>query len=286
MEQTIEQQQNTALEAAKTQIGNEFVNEQKIQQLFETYENTLILDNTSFEFMKSGLKDLKKISSGIEKKRKELTEPALRFQRELKKHSDCLREKLEPLKIQVEQKIKDFEDKEKAEKRKIFNERCDKLTANGFQFIGGFYVCEIIRINPDDIMKWTDADVDFYINKGKEEIQRRQAEEQKIKNEREALAKERAELAAQREALEKQYGKLIPDPEPIIEFEQPKHEPQPEPEPQPQQEPEPQPETTSQDGFETFRKELLKLLSGNQKFTRATLKDWAENLKIEECLEN
>ncbi len=302
--ENIETIQESALKASIETITKETVSELAIKELRDTYAPQIITDGASLKFMVEGAKTIKKHMSTIESRRKDMTAPALKFQKDLKKHTDGLRSELGEIREGMEAKIKEFEDKELAEKKKLFNERCDKLIESGFDLVGGFYVCGMLRLDPEDINKWDDDDLEFYTKKGIEEKTRREAEQKRLDDERASIQKERDELAAQKAALEKQYGHLI------------------------EAEVEPEPESKSvkvkipaiervitektktvtdsgdmttpietvknalneieamEKGFDVFRDEFLKLMASPEKFNRKILIGWAENLKFDDvCLD-
>ena len=185
----------------------------------------------------SGMKSLKKTRTSIEKRRKELTEPALKYQRELKAEADRLTERIEKIETHLDKQKQWFENATKAEQERVFNLRIAQLTENGFELSNGFYIAGAIHLSGDKVKSLDDSEFDFYIEQGKKEKARKEAEKQllaeqqkamqeaqleiqrlreELAKERERVAKERAELEAQKQALDKTYNKEE-QPEPIIE---------------------------------------------------------------------
>jgi hypothetical protein len=184
------------------------------------------------------MKSLKKTRTSIEKRRKELTEPALKYQRELKAEADRLTDRIENIETHLDKQKQWFENATKAEQERVFNLRIAQLTENGFELSNGFYIAGAIHLSGDKVKSLDDLEFNFYIEQGKKEKARKEAEKQllaeqqkamqeaqleiqrlreELAKERERVAKERAELEAQKLALDKTYNKeeIIPQTEAI-----------------------------------------------------------------------
>lgn len=226
--------------AKQTLLNDTIQTEQKLKEFEDTYLNIVVADVKDlqgYSFIVDGIKSLKKTKTSIEKRRKELTEPALKYQRELKGEADRLTERVEPIIAHLEKQKQWFENATKAEQERVFNLRIAQLTENGFELSNGFYIAGAIHLSGDKVKSLDDSEFNFYIEQGKKEKARKEAEKQllaeqqkamqeaqmeiqrlreELAKERERVAKERAELEAQKQALDKTYSKEE-QPEPIIE---------------------------------------------------------------------
>ena len=227
--------------AKQTLLNDTIQTEQKLKEFEDTYLNIVVADVKDlqgYSFIVDGIKSLKKTKTSIEKRRKELTEPALKYQRELKGEADRLTERVEPIIAHLEKQKQWFENATKAEQERVFNLRIAQLTENGFELSNGFYIAGAIHLSGDKVKSLDDSEFDFYIEQGKKEKARKEAEKQllaeqqkamqeaqleiqrlreELAKERERVAKERAELEAQKQALDKTYNKeeIVPQTEAI-----------------------------------------------------------------------
>lgn len=226
--------------AKQTLLNDTIQTEQKLKEFEDTYLNIVVADVKDlqgYSFIVDGMKSLKKTRTSIEKRRKELTEPALKYQRELKAEADRLTERIETIETHLDKQKQWFENATKAEQERVFNLRIAQLTENGFELSNGFYIAGAIHLSGDKVKSLDDSEFNFYIEQGKKEKARKEAEKQllaeqqkamqeaqleiqrlreELAKERERVAKERAELEAQKQALDKTYNKEE-QPEPIIE---------------------------------------------------------------------
>ena len=227
--------------AKQTLLNDTIQTEQKLKEFEDTYLNIVVADVKDlqgYSFIVDGMKSLKKTRTSIEKRRKELTEPALKYQRELKAEADRLTERIENIETHLEKQKQWFENATKAEQERVFNLRIAQLTENGFELSNGFYIAGAIHLSGDKVKSLDDSEFNFYIEQGKKEKARKEAEKQllaeqqkamqeaqleiqrlreELAKERERVAKERAELEAQKQALDKTYNKeeIIPQTEAI-----------------------------------------------------------------------
>lgn len=226
--------------AKQTLLNDTIQTEQKLKEFEDTYLNIVVADVKDlqgYSFIVDGMKSLKKTRTSIEKRRKELTEPALKYQRELKAEADRLTQRIETIETHLDKQKQWFENATKAEQERVFNLRIAQLTENGFELSNGFYIAGAIHLSGDKVKSLDDSEFDFYIEQGKKEKARKEAEKQllaeqqkamqeaqleiqrlreELAKERERVAQERAELEAQKQALDKTYNKED-QPEPIIE---------------------------------------------------------------------
>ena len=218
------------IKKGQSEISAAAKNKEAIEKMVATYTDIVVdgvKDLVHYEFLKGGLKQLKGASTAIEKTRKKLTAPALRYNRELKAHADELQAILTPGKDHVATQMKAFEDAKAAEDERILRTRCAELLENGYQLVGANYVCGVTFLNNDQIKDFDDDQFNFHVELGKKELARVKAEQDR-KNEQEAkmaamqkmlddqqaaidadraaVNKERAEIAAQKAALDEQYG--------------------------------------------------------------------------------
>lgn len=228
------------IQAKKLLISETNATPAELKKLQDTYGKMKIKnidDLSGYNFVVQGSKDLKKLRTTIATKRKNLTEPALVFQKEMIATEKEILDVIQPLEDALKAKKIDFEDKVKAAKHKLFKERTEKLNAHGYQLNGEFYVCSAINIEAAKIADLSNDDFDFYLQQGLAEMERIAAEEkrkkdeadalkkereemaaekEKMRLEREAMAKEKEELAAQKLALEETYGKVEKPSEEIV----------------------------------------------------------------------
>ena len=195
---------NAHIEDGQSKISAAIENKEALTKLVGSFmEITVesIKDLPQYNHMKDGLKKLKKLDKAIEDKRKELTAPALKYQRDLKAHADELRAIIAPGKEHVAKQIQAFEDAEKAEQERVFRERCTTLTENGYQLIGENYVSGVNFLDAEKIKGFNDDEFNFYVDLGKKEVERAKAEEKRKADQEAAIVKEREEMAAEREAM-------------------------------------------------------------------------------------
>ena len=297
----------------QTLLSETVQSDEMIEQLRAAYMDqkfTDLKDLKGFEFMVDGSKKLKKLRTSVEKKRKEFTEPALAFQKEVKKYADeTLIAPIKEIEDHLNHQIEMFKDAELQEREKKFAERVEMLSTNGYHFAGEHFVCGVMSIHQNELVAIDDESFQQYIEAGKREVERKQAEEKRIQAEREEtqrlreelakereelrkmreeLAKEREEITAQKTALDETYSEIEKTPE--IEEKQPEQvlKAASEPEPQPTVEEKPafvddepsKVQSEYENGFDLFRSRLIELLDSPDKFTRQTLKQWAIDQKI------
>lgn len=308
-----------------TTIGTE----EALAALKQTYGELVvngIEDMAGYKVVVEGVSKLRTIRTSIEKRRKELTEPALEFQRRLKAEADRLTGEIVPLEERLKAEKARIDDAKEAARRAEFQRRVTLLTENAWTLAGGFYVCGALQIHPDQITTMTEQELEFYVNEGQREIERREAEakrkaeeeaqrkaeEERIRQERAAIEAERAELArmkaeldAQKKALETSYETVVqpvqnaqpaatvnaelaqPEPKQMVaaavpgggtvsmEHQQPARGASVVPS---QKAPQLTYGPAYMMGFDNFRLQLIELLSGEQKYTRAQIIDWAKDL--------
>lgn len=183
-------------------------------------------DKAGYDAVKAAIADVRSIRTGIEKKRKELKDLALRYGRavddEAKRLTSEVSQIEERLKIEKERTDKEIEDKKNA----AMLLRTQALIDAGFIFDGNFYYAGSVIIHPSKLMEYDDAAFDLTLTRGATEIENlRRAEEERQRQ----IEADRAELERLR-ALQAQHA---PQPIPV---------PQPAPAPIPQAQPQPAPQ--------------------------------------------
>lgn len=174
-------------------------------------------DKAGYDAVKAAIADVRSIRTGIEKKRKELKDLALRYGRavddEAKRLTSEVSQIEERLKTEKERTDKEIEDKKNA----AMLLRTQALIDAGFVFDGNFYYAGSVIIHPSKLMDYDDAAFDLAVTRGANEIEnirRAEAERQRqIEADRAELERLRA-LQAQQAPVPSQ-AQQIPQPQPI-----------------------------------------------------------------------
>lgn len=250
----IEAETNKLIVSAITDLKKATVTDEAIAHLKAEYGALSIADISDlqgYNAVKDGAKKVKNLRTSIEAKRKELTEPALKFQREVKAEADRITAELRPLEDELKKKQKDYEDAVEAAKRQEYQRRVSLMNECGYQLINGFFVCGVVQVHSEELGKITQAQLDVYEKHGRDELERQRAEnlrkeqeaerqrqeqeaerqrqlaeDERIRKEREALEKEKAEFAAwkaqqqaeltaQTSAIEMTYETVVQPTQPI-----------------------------------------------------------------------
>lgn len=256
----IEVETNKMIASAITDLKKSTVTDEAIAHLKAEYGALSIADISDlqgYNAVKDGATKVKKLRTAVEAKRKELTEPALKFQRDVKAEADRITAELKPIEEELNKKKKDYEDAVEAAKRAEYQRRVNLMYECGYQLINGFFVCGIIQVHSDELGKIAQPQLDVYVKHGQDELERvkaeklrkeqeeerqrqeQQQEKERQRQEQERLAKEReefekekaelarlkAELNAQKTAIETTYERVVQpvQPEPSIEFGAPIH---------------------------------------------------------------
>jgi hypothetical protein len=199
--------------------------EEKLKELKDTYEKAIIgdlKDMSGYNFICNGHKEIRRLRIDLQKIRKGISKPANLFNSRLIEKENKWLSVLEPLESSLLDKKTKFEDLQKAEEDRVFTERITKLTSSGFALVGGFYVCGIVHLTPDQIKSMDDENYNFYVDLGSKELQRIESENKRksdelkelqelkdeLKKAREDLAKEREEIALEKKEIEAQKRTL------------------------------------------------------------------------------
>ena len=253
-------------------------------------------DKAGYDAVKAAIADVRSIRTGIEKKRKELKDLALRYGRavddEAKRLTSEVSQIEERLKTEKERTDKEIEDKKNA----AMLLRTQALIDAGFVFDGNFYYAGSVIIHPSKLMDYDDAAFDLAVTRGANEIENiRRAEAERQRQ----IEADRAELERLR-ALQSQQA---PSPSQAQQIPQPQSIPAPAPIPSPQPIPQPKfsggfgmpsqqqtggwqapvPEQVPVaevrydkgyvDGFVKCREQVLAILADPTPMTRALLRD-------------
>ena len=202
--------------------------DKKFNEMIEFADNLIVknLDSKSiYDQIVTQLKGIKKIKGLVDKKRKEFTKPATDYRSELIKYGDKYLIPLAASEKHLAAEKQKFDDLVKAEENRIFSERTKLLAENGYQLIGEIYISGPVQIATNTIADMDQEGFDYHISLGKAELERKQAEQDRIdqaEKDRAEFAKERAEFAkekadfaklkaeilAQQQALDKTYEKI------------------------------------------------------------------------------
>lgn len=251
-------------------------------------------DKAGYDAVKAAIADVRSIRTGIEKKRKELKDLALRYGRavddEAKRLTSEVSQIEERLKTEKERTDKEIEDKKNA----AMLLRTQALIDAGFVFDGNFYYAGSVIIHPSKLMDYDDAAFDLAVTRGANEIENiRRAEAERQRQ----IEADRAELERLRALQSQQAPQQVPQPQPA-QIPTPAPIPQPQPAPQfgggfrgfgsPSQQqgggwqaPMPEPEPIAEvkydkgyvDGFVKCRDLVLAILADPTPMTRALLRD-------------
>lgn len=105
-----------------------------------------------------------------------------------------------------------FDDLVKAEQNRIFSERTKLLAESGYQLVGKIYMSGPVQIPTETIADMDQKGFDYHIGLGKAELERQQAEKDRIEQaekDRAAFAKERAEFAKEKAEFSKQKAEIL-----------------------------------------------------------------------------
>lgn len=265
-----------------------------------------IKDLAGYNRVSDGYKEVKKMITLIENKRKEITKPALTYQREVKAFADGISDRLKVVSDHLLVQKTFFEDAKRAEEQRLFKIKCDKLCTAGWEVMAGNYVLGVVHLSPEQISEMDKETLDFNIELGKKEKARKQAEQDRINQEKREIEEAKAKLEAEKEQMASQMKEmeakmaeiqaqneaLIKTYETVDEKINEESTTGNEEAKKPIEEPtakieESQPEKDLvipkefYDGFESYRKKLVSLLNDQTiKLTRKDLLIWAKEVTI------
>lgn len=194
----------------------------KIAELKEQYKDVTIIDTNDkdgYKSAKEALSVLRPIRTAIDKKRKELNEFPLQYQKAVNNEAKRLTELIEEIEKPIKER-KDWIDGEKdrikeAELKALeekANKRINELLTNGMKFEGEYYAIGDVNISVVDVRSMSDETYATFLNAVKTEFKKtedeRLAKEEADRLERERYEKEVAEQKAEKERLEKEKADL------------------------------------------------------------------------------
>lgn len=192
-------------QAKNSMVMDSIGSDEKLNQFIESYSSLIISgieDMTTYKVVSAAISEVKKMRTNLEKKRKELTAPALRFQKALIDVENSYSPKLKELEEKLKAEKTRIDDAKEAAKKVLYNERVNKLVAAGYELASGFFICGAFQVPTTEITEFSDDEIQFYILEGGKELERRKAEqlrkdeqERFLKEQREALDNEKRELA-------------------------------------------------------------------------------------------
>jgi DNA repair exonuclease SbcCD ATPase subunit len=191
---------------------------EKLDELIESYGAMNvqgIQDLAGYTAIVEGAKLFKKIRTATDNNRKRLTEPAIKYQKELIAYAKIITEKTTPVENHLLEQKQKFEDAKAEAERELFRKRREELLQNAYVLNGDEFVCGVLHVSVEELKNITDEMFDSYISHGKKELERIEAErvrkEQEraeMEREKEELRKERELLRAEREELRKELEEL------------------------------------------------------------------------------
>ena len=199
---------------AKTEIAKFNLADAGIAELKKKYKGLKVKDKddqNGITKVTEAYRDVVKVRTTLEKKRKEVKEPYVKIGKDIdeeaKRLTNLILEVENPLKSEYE-KIKQWEKEEEerkeAERQEKIKKRVGELTGAGLVFNGEFYVINEISMDIVTIEKMSEADYDFLLAKVKIEKKKNDEAEAKAKADKEAEAKKQAELKAENERIAKE----------------------------------------------------------------------------------
>lgn len=224
----------------KSSIGTEAA----LAELEADYANLIITginDMAGYKTAKDGIRIIKGKRSILKSTRKELTAPALKYQKDLISAETGIDSRLEALQNSLDAKVTEIDDLKAAASRSLQLQRIQELTENGYNQAGNLLVCGPVNVSVDDLSSLEEEVYDSYLEKGKAEIERKAAEEKRhndlkeeleeakrllaeqreeLKHMKDQLDAEKQELSLQKAALEETYGQLA-DSEMAVEYQKP-----------------------------------------------------------------
>ncbi len=183
-------------------------------------------DKDGYQVVQSALREVKSKRIAVEKKRKELNEIPLKWQRTVNDEAKRITGLILPIedhlseqKSLIDAEKQRLKEEREQKKQKRVNDRIQSLFNLGFSFNGNDYVLGSLSISPSDIEKFSDSDFSEMLQKGEqqailkkqqeEEAERKRAEEEKLlKQQREAQDRKEAELRKREQELAEQQQKI------------------------------------------------------------------------------
>ena len=196
-----------------------------LTQKIESYNALMIKgieDMVSYKMVDAAIKEIKKMRTSISKMRLELTRPADAYSKKL---IEAERERVDALKTVEAKLISDkqkIDDAIKAKREATFIERSQKLNDVGYTISNNLFVLGAFHIPSEQLSDMNEDEFERYLEHGRDEMKRREAEAQAIKEakeqaeaqaklleeERLKLHKEREEMAREMEAMRQERARM------------------------------------------------------------------------------
>jgi len=200
-------------QVVKFDVTESWINEFKAQANIQLTTNE---DTETYEVVKSLLKIAVSKRNEVEKKRKELNEDALKWQRTVNAEAKRITAMLEPIEEHLANQKSIYDEEVQRKKKAVLIARRDELFGIGFEIQNGILVNAKINatIHGDTLGAMTDIayemekkrwqnEMEAVIEAEREAERLRQAEEQRLAEERATLERQRQEMEAQRLEFER-----------------------------------------------------------------------------------
>ena len=199
--------QNKVDETVKSEIRKFNLADSSIAELKKRFKGLRIKDRDdkkNIEAVSAGYKEVVKVRTALEKKRKEIKEPFIKIGKDI----DAEAKRLTALIMEVETpleaeygKVKKWEtedaERKEQERQELIKKRVSELTESGLVFTGEFYAINEISMDIVTIEKMSEADYDFLVAKVKIEKKKNDDVEAKRLAEEAAEKQRQAEIAEQ-----------------------------------------------------------------------------------------
>jgi hypothetical protein len=199
--------------------------DEALNQKIESYNALMIKgieDMVSYKMVDAAIKDLKKLRTSISKSRLELTRPADAYREKLIEAERSRVEKLKTLEAKLIADKQKIDDAIKAKREATFIERSQKLHEVGYTIQNNLFVLGAFHIPSDQLSDMNEDEFERYMEHGHDEMKRREAEAQAIKEakeqaekqaqlleqERLQLQQQREQMAAEMEAMRQERAKM------------------------------------------------------------------------------
>lgn len=199
-------------EAKKLMIISSIGSDEQLSQIVESYNGLMIKgieDMATYKIVEKAITEVRKYRTSMEAKRKELTAPALKFQKDLIE----LENKYSPILKDLESKLKSeksrIDDALEEQKRRKHLENLAKLQEAGFELSGGFAVCGAFNIDSTQIGQLNDDELAFYVAEGLKEVARKEAEKKRIQEQQDELERAKRELEEMRLQMEREKQEIL-----------------------------------------------------------------------------
>lgn len=183
----------------KADIANLDTPEQKLKEAEAKYLKLKINgvdDAINYQLAKTGLKDLVKTRTTLEKKRKEIISPAREYIEGINKYAKDTTTRLEKMEAHLTKEVADIDNAIELAKQAKIKQRSEELKSIGYTFDGNYWSIGTALMHPSQIGEFTDEQWVTQTNFGKVEAKRLAAEK--------AAAETRRIAAEEKEKADKQ----------------------------------------------------------------------------------